>query len=372
MKAITGRQVGTVGAGRHRVAGTPGLFVLVHASGARSWIYRGWNGTKEIMRGLGSVIDVSLIEARNAAIRLRAGIIDGAELPLRRSRIAQAAAAHTWQDAFDRLTARKAGTVRESTVRAADSVWRKHMQPTLGAADVAGTSREDVINLIANIGGSSARKVRNLAREIGSLAVSLGWMDANPAGTEIDVALPQAAKRTGTGHYRPMPHAMIGEWLRSLPAGPVANAIRVLVLTGARLNDVLGAEWTEIDGEVLTVAGARHKMDLDFRIPLTAPVLEAIDAQRGQDARYVFPSLRTAGRPLSDETVRKAMHSEYDLHGFRASFSTWAAETGQDRDVTETALSHSVGSAVARAYQRSDLFDRRRALMAAWAAYCTD
>ena len=127
MKAITGRQIGTVGAGRHRVAGTPGLFVLVHASGARSWVYRGWNGTKEIMRGLGSVIDVSVIEARNAAIRLRAGIIDGAELPLRRSRIAQRAAAHTWQDAFDRLTARKAGTVRESTVRAADSVWRKHI-----------------------------------------------------------------------------------------------------------------------------------------------------------------------------------------------------------------------------------------------------
>ena len=255
MKAITGRQIGTVGAGRHRVAGTPGLFVLVHASGARSWVYRGWNGTKEIMRGLGCVIDVSLIDARNAAIRLRAGIIDGAELPLRRSRIAQRAAAHTWQDAFDRLTARKAGTVRESTVRAADSVWRKHMQPTLGAADVAATSREDVINLIANIGGSSARKVRNLAREIGSLAVSLGWTATNPAGAEIDVALPTAAKRTGTGHYRAMPHAMIGEWLRSLPAGPVANAIRVLVLTGARLSDVLGAEWAEIDGKVLTVAG---------------------------------------------------------------------------------------------------------------------
>ena len=134
---------------------------------------------------------------------------------------------------------------------------------------------------------------------------------------------------------------MIGEWLRSLPAGPVANAIRVLTLTGARLSDVLGAEWTEIDGAVLTVPAARHKTDLDFRIPLTAPVLETIDAQRGQDARYVFPSLRTAGRPLSDETVRKAMPGEYDLHGFRASFSTWAAETGQDRDVTETALSHS-------------------------------
>ena len=369
MKTITGRQVNTVGKGRHRIAGTPGLFVLVHASGASSWVYRGWNGAREVARGLGTVIDVTLTEARNAATRMRAGLIDGAELPRNRSRSAGRAAVNTWADAFGRLQARKSGSVRPSTLRAAESTWRQHVAPTLGARDVTDTTRETVIDLIASIGGSSALKARKLTREIGAMAVSLGWVSANPAGPEIDTALPTTAKRRGDGRRRAMPHAMIREWLSSLTAGPAVNVIRMIALTGTRLNDVLGAEWGEVDGAAWTIPGGRHKTGRVFRVPLTTPVLAILANQRGQDARYVFPSLRVSGRPLSDETVRKSMHAEYDIHGFRSSLSTWAAETGHDAAVTETALSHAVGSSVARRYQRSDLFDLRRELLTAWGAY---
>ncbi len=375
MKAIAARQVATIGRGRHRVAGTPGLFVLVHASGARSWVYRGWNGTKEIARGLGSVIDVSLTDARNAAIRLRAGIIDGTDDLLRsRSRAEKRAGARTWQEAFDRLRERKTGSVRASTLRGMDSTWRQHVQPVLGARDVTATTREDVIDLIAGREGSAALKVRKLTREIGALAVSLGWLSASPAGSEIDTALPTTAKRASDGRRRAMPHAMIGEWLRSLTAGPVGDAIQTLALTAARVADVLDAEWSEVDldGAVWTIPGARHKSGRDFRIPLTAPVLAILERQRGRDARFVFPSTRIAGKAISAQHARKtAMHAEYDLHGFRSSFRTWAAETGQDRAVTETCLAHAVGSTIERAYQRSDLFDRRRALLAKWAEYCS-
>ena len=375
MKAITARQVATVRRGRHRVAGTPGLFVLVHASGARSWVYRGWNGTQEIARGLGSVIDVSLTDARNAAIRLRAGIIDGTDdLPRSRSRATVRAAVHTWEDVFSRLRERKTGSVRASTLRGIDSTWRQHVQPVLGARDVTATTREDVIDLIAGREGSAALKVRKLTREIGALAVSLGWLSASPAGPEIDTALPTTAKRASDGRRRAMPHAMIGEWLRSLTAGPVGDAIRTLALTAARVADVLDAEWSEVDldGAVWTIPGARHKSSKDFRIPLTAPVLAILERQRGRDARFVFPSTRIAGKAISAQHVRKtAMHAEYDLHGFRSGFRTWAAESGQDRAVTETCLAHAVGSSIERAYQRSDLMDRRRAVLNEWAAYIT-
>ena len=368
MKAITARQVTTVGRGRHRVAGTPGLFLEVRASGARAWVARLWNGRRETMRGLGSVCDVTLTDAKRETLTLRAAIVTGADVPKRKARTA-AAPIHTWEDTFDRLTARKADSVRDSTLRAMRSVWRQHMAPVLGARDVSATTREDVVNLIAGIDGSSAFKVRRLAREVGALAVSLGWAAVNPAGKEIDTALPATAKRRGEGRRRAMPHTMIGEWLRGLAAGVVTDAIRMLVFTGARLADVHGAEWSEIDGDVWTVPGARHKTGRDFRIPLTAPALAVLDNQRGHDARYIFPSPRVAGRPLSGATTRKAMHVDYDLHGFRAALSTWASETGQPRDLTETALSHAVGTAVERAYQRSDLFDRRRDMMSAWAAH---
>ena len=266
------------------------------------------------------------------------------------------------------LLARKSDC-RESTLKAMGCVWRRHVAPTLGARDVTATTREDVIDLIASTEGSSALKVRKLSREIGALAVSLGWLAASPAGPEIDTALPTAAKRTGAGRRRAMPAGDVGEWLRSLAAGSVGNAIRMLALTATRLNDVLGCEWGEIDGDVWTVPGGRHKSGSDFRVPLSGSVLAILAEQRGQDARFVFPSLRLTGRPVSDETLRKAGHPDYDLHGLRSSFSTWAADNEQDRDTTETALSHAVGSAVARKYQRSDLLDQRRTLMTTWGRY---
>ncbi len=240
----------------------------------------------------------------------------------------------------------------------------------LGSRDVASTTRENVINLIVGIQGSSAGKVRTLAREIGALAVSLGWAPANPAGKEIDTALPVTAKRQGDGQYRAMPHAMIAGFLRGLTAGPAADAIRMLTLTGARLQDVLGAEWSEIDGDVWTVPGARHKSGKDHPVPLTAPVLSILDSQRGQSERCVFPSMRK-GAHLSDARVRKEMHADYNLHGFRASLKTWSSETQQDREATEAVLAHVDGTAVERRYQRSDLMDRRRALLTKWADYLT-
>lgn len=137
-----------------------------------------------------------------------------------------------------------------------------------------------MINLIVGIEGSSAGKVRTLACEIGALAVSLGWV---PAGKETDTALPVTAKCPGDGQYRAMPHAMMAGWLRGLPAGPAADVIRTLALTGARLGDVLGVEWSEIDtDDVWTVAGARHKSGKDHPVALTAPVLAILDSQRGQ------------------------------------------------------------------------------------------
>ena len=370
MRAITPRQVGTVGRGRHRVAGAPGLYVEVRPSGARAWVVRLWNGTRETMRGLGSVCDVTVTEAKRQALTLRAAVVNGAE-PAKRTARVQRAPVHTWQHAFDRLRANKTGNVKASTLCANDSVWRKHIAPVLGSRDVASTTREDVINLIIGIKGSSAVKVRTMAREIGALAVSLGWAPANPAGKEIDTALPVTAKRQGDGQYRAMPHTMIAGWLRGLTAGPAADAIRMLALTGARLHDVLGAEWSEIDGDVWTVPGARHKSGKDHAVPLTAPVLAILDGQRGQSERCVFPSMRK-GAHLSDPTVRKQMHADYDLHGFRASLKTWSSETQQDREATEAVLAHVDGTAVERRYQRSDLMDRRRGLLDKWAAYLTD
>ena len=317
MKAITGRQVGTAQPGTHRVQGAPGLFVLVHASGARSWIYRGWNGAKEIRRGLGSVIDVALTDAKRAVLQLRAGIVSGAaDLPRRTARTVAAAAAHTWQDAFDRLM--EARSIRQSTADSYRSTWRVHCAPVLGAVDVAATSREDVINLIAGCSGSAPKKVRKVLAMAGDAAVAVGWIAASPAGAAIKAALPAAARESSGEQHPSMPHAMIAGWLRTLADSPACDALRGLVLTALRPSDVANMKWSEVDldGATLTVSGDRHKSGADFRQPLSGAVVAIVERQRGQSARYVFPSSRVANRPISLPTVRRRMHTDYHLHGF--------------------------------------------------------
>ena len=369
MKTITARQVGTVGRGRHRVAGAPGLYVEVRPSGARAWVVRLWDGTRETMRGLGSVCDVTVTDAKRQALTLRAAVVAGADLPRRAARTVQAAAAHTWQDAFDRLM--DARSIRQSTADSYRSTWRVHVAPVLGGLDVATTTREDVISLIAGCSGSAPKKVRKVLAMAGDVAVAAGWIATSPAGDAIKAALPAAARQSSGGHYSSMPHAMIADWLRTLTDSPAGDALRVLALTALRPSDVTGMEWREVDldGATVTISGARHKSGDAFRQPLSTAAVETLRRQRGRSARYVFPSARVATRPISLPTLRRPMHNAYDLHGFRASFSTWTADTGRDSDVRETCLAHKVGTAVERAYQRSDQLARRRGLMADWASY---
>lgn len=374
MRAIEGRRASTVGRGQHRIKGTPGLFVRVAASGSRSWIYRGWNGTKEIARGLGSVIDVTLTDARNAAVKLRAGIIDGAAVPTSRQRSVRRAPVHTWADAWAHLADTR--EIEPTTMASYASTWRCHVDPVLGSRDVAKTSREDVIALITSKTGSVPNKVRKLAAMLGKLAVSLGWIAVNPADGDINAALPKSARQTTDGRRRAMPYAELGAFLAELPETAAADALRMLTLTGVRLSDVLGAEWSEIDTEaaVWTIPGDRKtKSKASFPVPLTAPVLAIIERQRGRSERYVFPSTRVASRPVSRPAVARLFPTDkYDLHGLRASLKTWSAETGQDREATEAVLSHVDGTSTERRYQRSDLIDRRRAVLDTWAAYLTD
>ena len=87
-------------------------------------------------------------------------------------------------------------------------------------------------------------------------------------------------------------------------------------------------------------------------------------------SRLIFPSVR--GRPLSDSTISKLLRDrgiEGTPHGMRSSFRNWCAETGVPRELAESALAHVVQNATEAAYLRSDLLDRRRAMMQSWADY---
>jgi integrase len=145
-----------------------------------------------------------------------------------------------------------------------------------------------------------------------------------------------------------------------------AIAFRFAILTASRPGEVTGARWGEIDltGRVWTIPAARMKAGREHRVPLSPQAIELLERMlRGDDSVFGIG-------PTSINQLNARLRMGVTAHG--SSFRVWAAEqTSFPSELAEMALAHRVGGAVERAYQRSDLFARRRSLMDAWGNYCT-
>jgi integrase len=138
------------------------------------------------------------------------------------------------------------------------------------------------------------------------------------------------------------------------------------------------AEWSEFDLEagVWSLPADRMKMRKAFAIPLAAPVVDLLRSlPRIDNSPHLFPGQGKSG-VMHGNALRILLHqlgySDITAHGFRSSFRDWANEcTHYPREVCELALAHDERSQTEAAYSRSDFLEKRRALMADWAAYCT-
>jgi integrase len=157
--------------------------------------------------------------------------------------------------------------------------------------------------------------------------------------------------------------------------GMAAKAPAFLILTATRSAETRAATWAEIDMQaaVWTVPASRMKAAREQRIPLAGAalsILQAVLPDNPDPAELIFPGAR-GHKPLSDVALAKLLPPNVTCHGFRSSFRTWAGEQiTYAREVVEMAVAHRLRDAVEQAYARGDLFQRRRCLMAEWAAYC--
>jgi integrase len=127
---------------------------------------------------------------------------------------------------------------------------------------------------------------------------------------------------------------------------------------------------------VWTVPGERMKARREHRVPLSPQALELLrQLKPAEPSAPLFPNYD--GKPLSDGALLRFLQRDMGRetltqHGFRSTFRDWAAEcTAFPAEVAEMALAHVVKDKTEAAYRRGDLFDKRRELMTAWAAYCT-
>jgi integrase len=210
--------------------------------------------------------------------------------------------------------------------------------------------------------------------------------------------LPKPQRVAKTVHHPALASSDVSAWYAALRGrdGVAASALEFLTLTAARSGEVRGMVWGEVDlkAGVWTVPADRMKASREHRVPLSAlarSLLEWMALNSEGDLNdggcTVFPAPRGGALfDMSLSTVMRRMHeTEIDAgragwldrasgrpavpHGLRSTFRDWTAERGFPRDMAEMALAHDVGSAVERAYRRSDMLERRRAMMAAWADF---
>jgi len=151
-----------------------------------------------------------------------------------------------------------------------------------------------------------------------------------------------------------------------------ARAIEFAILTAARPREASGARWSEIVDGLWVIPPERTKCNREHRVPLSTAALALVERLPRID-EYLFPGNRSASAQPSVmlATLRSLGRTE-TVHGFRSAFSTWASECTKHPDfIVEMALAHTVGNAVQRAYQRSDLLEQRWKLMEDWAEYLT-
>lgn len=162
--------------------------------------------------------------------------------------------------------------------------------------------------------------------------------------------------------------------------GTAARCLEFAVLTASRTSEALLAEWSEIDLDAGTFSLIKERMKASrpHTVFLPPRAIEVLRGQVGQDSRYVFPSTQQGheGKPMSNMALlvtldRLGVRKLTTVHGLcRATFSTWANETGAARpDVIESCLAHEEENKVRAAYNRATFDAERKALLASWADY---
>lgn len=375
-----------------------GLRLVIRAAGGKSWVLRYQFAGKRRDMGLGRYPEVSLKSARFARTEQRRLMASGID-PM----AARDAERERQQEAQRQRLARRV-TFEKLTIDyiAAHGAqwsaqwlqgWRSKMEryafPVLGKMAATDIQTEHILKVLQPIWADKTRtadEVRSHIERVLDAARARKLRDGeNPARWRGH--LENLLSKTDKKKARRREHLPAMNW-RDLPplmqqlAGRDdrdAYALSLLILTGARSHMVRFAAWSEfdLDAAVWSLPAERMKMREAFEIPLAPQVVELLRAMpRTDGSPYLFPGQGRKADVMGDRALLTLLErlnlTSITVHGFRSTFRDWANEcTYYPREVCELALAHDERSQTEAAYSRSDLLEKRRALMSDWAAYAT-
>lgn len=373
-------RVKALGKGAHGDGG--GLWLIKdHSQGGR-WVYRFRLHGRNRSMGLGSIRKITLADARKRRNECEALLSEGVDPQAERERRKRAAShslktfAEVAESAFESKRAEIKGEGNEKR-------WfgplKLHVLSKVGQRSILDITQIDLREVLAPLWHTKADTARKALNRINII-----YKHASALGLEVDTFIPAKTKELlGKSRHKParisaMPHEEVSQFFGSIDEEtPTKLALKFLILNpGPRSKPIRFLRWEHIKGDIWNVPGDLMKgardITPDWSTPLSQQSLELLSTIRKTSmGPYLFPNIRGKG-VISDASMSKLMKERdlpYRPHGFRASFRTWASETGKHRDIAELCLAHKIHGAVEAAYIRTDFLEARRQLMQEWSDY---
>lgn len=367
-----------------------GLQLWVERDGGKRWRLAYRFAGKQKALALGVYPELGLKGARALRDEARRLLADGRDpgAVRKQSRLVAAnAAANTFEGIAAELVGKKRAEAKADATIAKTEWLLGFANEGFGSRPIAEISAADVLAILRRVEArgrlESARRLRAAIGQVFRYAIATGRAENDPSGAlRGAIASPVVKHRAAIIE----PQAF-GALLRSVAgyegAPETKAALELLALTFVRPGELRAAEWPEFDlaNAIWSIPPEKMKMKRPHRVPLAAQavtILEGLRALTG-GGKYLFPSVRSAQRCMSENTLNAALRrlgyasEQMSAHGFRSAASSILNESGQwNADAIERQLAHVDNDSVRRAYARADFWDERVRMMAWWANRCEE
>ena len=371
----------------YKIADTGGLFLLMKASGSKSWRMKYRLNGKEGLLVIGDYPAIALAQARATRDAAKAELAVGKDPNAAKQelkRIKQEMEAETFEK---QAKAYKTKTAKEGKAKStlAKTEWLLGIAfADFGNKPISQITSPMILTCLRKVEAKgnyeTAKRLRAVIGAVFRYAIANGCAETDPTYTLRDAIIrPTVTPRAAITDVKGL-----GGLLRAIDSfhGQVTTRIglQLLAILAQRPGELRNAKWGEVDLEtaIWSIPAERMKMRRSHRVPLPVQAVALLKdlRQLTGGGELLFPSLVSATRPMSENTLNTALRrlgisaDEMTSHGFRATFSTLANESGLwNPDAIERALAHIEGNQVRRAYARGEHWDERVRMAEWWAGF---
>jgi len=362
-----------------------GLYLLVSKKG-KYWRYNFRHNGKYKTLAIGVYPDVSLKEAREAHQKARMLLSQGID-PTYKKKIEKLTNSQILENSFKVISLewmeKQKDRWSDSHYKSVSSRLKNNIYPWLGDRPIAEITAPELLATLRRMESRgihhTALKVKQYCGQVFRYAIITGRAERDPSADLKGALTPAISK-----HYATITDpAQIRGLLNAIDdyKGEIVTlyALKLAPLVFVRPTELRHAEWKEINlnNAEWRIPGEKMKMRDEHIIPLSRQaiaIFKEIQPITG-NGKYVFPSIRSRARPMSENTINGALRrlgytkEEITAHGFRAMASTLLNEQGFKPDVIERQLAHAERNKVRAAYNRAEYLPERKIMMQHWADY---